>query len=354
MQRRCVDSVRPKFSDFQKLNAIEILLKLPEEASFELRPNRAPYFFWIHWVLAISLVFIVGLPWSANAGEVPQKRLVVIDTGIDAKFPNFDKHIVHEVCIMFWYSCPNATDYQEGKGSATLSSALLTYPGFEHGTQMARVATLTNPNLEIVFIRIIGNNSRGARLSTSDSTVDKALEWIINNASKHNIGAVAMSQGHHNLTSGSRYCPSTPQIEKKIVALKQLNIPVFLPTGNSADKSRIDWPACIPASIAVGSVDAKDQISRFSNMDRNLTDFYVLGEVKDFHPDGITRNYSGTSVSAQVAAAGWLEIAHRFPSLYYTDIYALIRKSSPIVFDQEFRFGRKFDRHSTLRGLGQG
>jgi hypothetical protein len=301
-------------------------------------------------ILAISGVF----SQNALAFETAQKRLVIIDTGIDARFPNYDKHIVHEVCIMFWYSCPNGMDFQEGKGSATLSSALLTYPGFEHGTQMARVATLTNPNLEIVFMRIVGNNSRGARLSTSDSTVDKALDWILTNVSKYNIGAVAMSQGHHNLASGTRYCPSTPQTEKTIVALKLMNIPVFLPTGNSGDKSRIDWPACISASIAVGSVDVKDQITKFSNMDRNLTDFYVLGEVKDFHPDGITRNYSGTSVSAQVAAAGWLEIAYRFPLLSYTDIYAQIRKSSPIVFDQEFRFGRKFDRNLTLRGLGQG
>lgn len=303
------------------------------------------------------LSVILTFPWfsshSAVALETPQKRLVIIDTGIDARFPNYDKHIVHEVCIMFWYSCPNGTDYQEGKGSATLSSALLTYPGFEHGTQMARVATLTNPNLEIVFMRIIGNNARGARLPTSDSTVDKALEWIITNASKHNIGAVAMSQGHHNLSSSTRYCPSTPQIEKKIIALKMMNIPIFLPTGNSSDKSRIDWPACIPASIAVGSVDIKDQITKFSNMDRNLTDFYVLGEIKDVRPDGTTRNYSGTSVSAQVAAAGWLEIAHRFPLLSFTDLFAQIRKSSPIVFDQEFRFGRKFDATSTLRGLGQ-
>ncbi len=306
--------------------------------------------------LAVSLSILSTLVSTqvSIADEMVRKRLVIIDTGIDGRFPNFDKHIVHEVCLMFWYSCPNGLDYQEGRGSATLSGALLTYSNFDHGTQMARVAVLTNPEIEIVFMRIIGNNSRGARLSTSDSTVDKAFDWVINNAVKHNIGAVAMSQGHHNLSGSSRYCPSTPAVEKKIQTLKILNIPVFLPTGNSADKSRIDWPACISSSIAVGAIDAKNQISKFSNMDRYLTDFYALGELKDIHPDGINRNYSGTSVSAQVAAAGWLEIANRYPTMTYSEIYAQARKSGPIVFDPDFRFGRKFDSVSFLQNVAQG
>ena len=315
-----------------------------------MRPRSA----WIRVAISVSVLASLSSTQYSLAEEVAKKRLVVIDTGIDSRFPNFEKHIIHEVCLMFWYSCPNGLDYQEGRGSATLSSALLTYPGFDHGTQMARVAVLSNSEVEIVFMRIIGNNSRGARLTTSDSTVDKAFDWVMKNATKYNIGAVAMSQGHHNLSGSSRYCPSTPLIEKKLQALKQMNIPVFLPTGNAADKSRIDWPACISSAIAVGSVDAKDQISKFSNMDRNLTDFYALGNLTDSHPDGITRYYSGTSVSAQVAAAGWVEISNRFPALSYSEIYAQLRKSGPIVFDPEFRFGRKFDSVLALQGLGLG
>jgi hypothetical protein len=89
-------------------------------------------------------------------------------------------------------------------------------------------------------------------------------------------------------------------------------------------------------------------------MDRHLTDFYALGEMKDIHPDGINRNYSGTSVSAQVAAAGWLEIANRYPTMTYSEIYAQARKSGPIVFDSDFRFGRKFDSVSVLQNVAQG
>jgi hypothetical protein len=338
----------------ESMNLDKESLRIKKGRDWILKSEQKVPYLLVPLLISISILSTLSSSQSSFAEDLAKKRLVVIDTGIDSRLPNFEKHIVYEVCLMFWYSCPNGLDYQEGRGSATLSTALLTYPAFEHGTQMARVAVLTNPEIEIVFMRIIGNNSRGARLLTSDNTVENALDWVIKNAVKHNVGAVAMSQGHHNFSGSIRYCPSMPSTEKKIQTLKQMNIPVFLPTGNSADKSRIDWPACIPSAIAMGSVDSKNQISKFSNMDRNLTDFYALGEIKDVHPDGITRNYSGTSVSVQVAAAGWIEINNRFPSMSYSEIYAQVRKSGPIVFDQELRFGRKFDSDLALQSLGQG
>lgn len=299
--------------------------------------------------VVIKLIFGLFFTWlspfhqTAIAEDLPKKRLAIIDTGIDSNFPNFDGYIVHEVCIIFWGSCPNGLDYQEGKGSATLSDTLLTYPTWNHGTQMARVAVITNPEIEMIFLRVVGNNSKGGRLPISLSTVERSLDWVLENSAKHNIGAVAMSQGHHNLHSVNPYCPSTPQVEDKIVALKQLNIPVFLPTGNAGDKSRIDWPACIRESIAVGAINSNDQITNYTNMDRYLTDFYALGEIKDSHPDGVTRNYSGTSVSVQVAAAGWIDFANKSPGMSMMEIYSEIRQRSPIVWDKDFRYGRKFD-----------
>ncbi|MGV2433398.1 MAG UNVERIFIED_CONTAM: hypothetical protein LVQ98_09240 [Rickettsiaceae bacterium] len=41
--------------------------------------------------------------------------------------------------------------------------------------------------------------------------------------------------------------------ESKINTLMTAGIPVFFPTGNSRDYTKIDWPACIPASIAIGA-----------------------------------------------------------------------------------------------------
>lgn len=298
------------------------------------------------YIILLSTIAIFGIGTfksPAVAVEAFQKRLVIIDTGIDPTIPNFSKHVIYEVCVMFWYSCPNGSGFQQGPGSASLSSALLTYPGFNHGTQMARVAINTNPSVEIVFVRIIGNSASGARLPTSETTVSDALNWVIKNAEQFRIGAVAMSQGHHKFTNSSKYCPATPQVETAILALKDMDIPVFLPSGNTADKSRIDWPACIPSAIAIGAVDSQNTITNYSNMDRKLVDFYALGLVSDSGIDGMVRTYSGTSVSAQVAAAGWINWSNKFPELNYQQLYELVRKRSPIVFDREFRYGRKFN-----------
>jgi hypothetical protein len=286
---------------------------------------------------------LLGLLPSATAEVVLPPRLVIIDTGIDSSMPFFTNHLVQEVCIMDWYTCPNGTNFQEGAGSATVPSSVINFNGFDHGTQMAAIAMAENPNLEFIFIRIVGNNRNGARLTVTESTVMNALDWAKLNAKKYNIKAVSMSQGHHILKSGSKYCPSTPTFEKKILDLKYLDIPVFFPTGNAGDKNRIDWPACIVAAVAVGALNNKDQIASYSNMDRTLSDFYVLGELETVGPAGAYRYASGTSVSTQIAAAKWIAMVSAYPSKSYGEIYSAFRTSGAIVFDKSFKYGRKME-----------
>ena len=293
--------------------------------------------------LALLVCLLVGLLPSATAEVALAPRLVIIDTGIDSSMPLFTNHLIHEVCIMDWYTCPNETNFQEGPGSATVPSSIINFNGFDHGTQMAAIAMNENPNLEFIFIRIHGNNRNGARLNVSENTVMNALDWAKLNAKKYNIKAVSMSQGHHILKSGSKYCPSTPTFEKKILDLKYLDIPVFFPTGNAGDKSRIDFPACILSAVAVGALNEKDQITSYSNMDRTLTDFYVLGDIATVGPAGAYRFASGTSVSTQIAAAKWIAMVSAYPAKSYGEIYSAFRTSGAIVFDKSYKYGRKME-----------
>jgi len=251
---------------------------------------------------------------------------------------------------MDWYTCPNGTNFQEGPGTATVPSSIINFNGFDHGTQMAAIAMNENPNLEFIFIRIHGNNQNGARLNVSENTVMNALDWAKLNAKKYNIKAVSMSQGHHMLKSGSKYCPSTKIFEKKILDLKYLDIPVFFPTGNAGDKNRIDFPACIVSAVAVGALNEKDQITSYSNMDRTLTDFYVLGDIATVGPAGAYRFASGTSVSTQIAAAKWIAMVSAYPTKSYSEIFSAFRSSGSIVFDKSYKYGRKmeFDKAKAL------
>ena len=300
-------------------------------------PTKAPY------GLALLACLLLGLLPTATAEVAPVPRLVIIDTGIDSSMPIFTNHLVHEVCIMDWYTCPNGTNFQEGPGTATVPDSIINANGFDHGTQMAAIAMGENPNLEFIFIRIHGNNRNGARLNVSENTVMNALDWAKLNAKKYNIKAISMSQGHHILKSGTKYCPSTKTFEKKILDLKYLDIPVFLPTGNAGDKNRIDFPACIVSAVAVGALNEKDQITSYSNMDRTLTDFYVLGDIATVGPAGAYRFASGTSVSTQIAAAKWIAMVSAYPTKSYGEIYSAFRTSGSIVFDKSYKFGRKME-----------
>lgn len=227
-------------------------------------------------LLSIVLVVTLGVYTPAKADPLP-KSLVLIDTGFDTSIEMISKSVIFESCIMDWSMCPNSTSFQEGTGAATISSALLTAPGISHGTQMASIVISTNPAQKTILLRLVAYNSRGQRMSTTESSLIQAFKWIVNKRVELNIGAVAMAQGHHSLSTSKNYCPRVTVLEKLISDLKLNDVPVFFPTGNAGDKSRIDWPACIPASIAIGAIDAKGQIASYSNYDRTLIDFYAPG-----------------------------------------------------------------------------
>ncbi len=298
-------------------------------------------------LLSLVLVVTLGVYTPASAESAP-KALVLIDTGFDTSIGAISKSVIFESCIMDWSMCPNSRTFQEGTGAATISSSLLTAPGISHGTQMASIAVSTNPSQKIILLRLIAYNSRGQRLPVYESSLIQAFQWITGKQQELNIGAVAMAQGHHSLLPVKNYCPKSPKLEKLIIDLKVNDVPVFLPAGNAGDKVRIDWPACIPAAIAIGAIDANGQIAKYSNYDRVLNDFYVLGTSPALLLGGATTTSTGTSVSTIVAASYWMKIQNQRPEMKLADISQLFRDSGPIIFDSKFRYGRKMDIEAAL------
>ena len=294
---------------------------------------------------AIALSALVSQPSQATQAD---PSLVIIDTGIDSSLSIFQDRLIYEVCLLDWYLCPNGRTFQEGVGSATLRGAIANLNGFDHGTQMASIAVTRYPQLKFIFIRIVANNAYGNRLSVSNENVGKALEWVQLNREKFNIRAVSMSQGTHQLLSGSRYCPSIPSVQKMVTHLKLDGVAIFFPVGNQGDKKRIDWPACIPDSVSIGAVNEKDEIPSYSNMDFSATDMYALGNTIAIVPGGKTINASGTSISTQIAAVQWIQFATKHPEASFTQIFQALRTSGKLVFDKDYRFGRKIDLDAAL------
>lgn len=282
----------------------------------------------IFYIPAALFLVLSTVPINSAHAQLQNESLVVIDSALNADQSKLSGNIIYEVCILDWSACPNGQNFMEGKGSAYLQPRFMGHNGFNHGTQMVSSALRTNPNLQIVFIRIVANSSAGSRLNVSPVSVARALKWVSENKEKFKIGAVAMSQGHHNLSKLTKYCPHDSSVESMIELLLQNGIPFFVPAGNSRDYERIDWPACNPSAISIGALDINRNIASYGNIDRDLLDFFEIGEQKVLDHDGLERIATGTSVSAQIAAAKWMKIIELNPSKSYDQRMSMFVNSS--------------------------
>ena len=308
-------------------------------------------------ILSVLVTITLAIPTiSANAASlqnknVAQPTIAILDTALDTSLPIFKDKILFEACVTQWSSCPNGLSEMEGSNSSTLKPEWISKNGFDHGTQIASIAVATNPNVKIVFVRIIGTSSTGLRQSTSEATVYNALDWVIRNKDKFNIQAVSMSQGHSaGRNPDPNYCPSTPITEGKINQLMTAGIPVFFPTGNARNYSKIDWPACIPSSVAIGATMPAETIAIYSNHDPLLTDFFALGQVKAINPGGRVVNVGGTSAATVIAATQWATIKASKPHLTYSQIYDLISKTSKPTYNSKITGGKLINLGAALNG----
>lgn len=298
---------------------------------------------------------IIAIPTTAQAAlksEAPISvpTLAILDTALNTSLPVFKDKIAYEVCILDWNSCPNGKSYMEGTGSSLLPMNILVTSNFSHGTQMASAAIAANPNMKIVFVRIIGNTANGGRQLTGPNTVGKALEWVYNNKDRFNIQAVSMSQGHHNLLNLFSYCPTHGSVDLQIRNLKSVNIPAFFAAGNGYDYKRVDWPACQPYAIPVGATTSYGDIQSYSNVDPIINGFYAPGSARVFLPSGSQGNASGTSVSAQIAAAQWIAVKSAKPLLSYNEIYSLLTKTGTPTKNSKIKSGILINLEAAING----
>ena len=299
--------------------------------------------------LAAVLLLFTILP-SSKAEEVNPGTLAIIDTAINTNLPEIKNNIVYEVCILDWQSCPNKTQYQEGSGSASMPLDQIMKNGFAHGTSMTYSAVSANPDVKVVFVRVVGATSTGARQFTDEYTFNHALMWIYFNKDRLNIKAVAMSQGHHSLLKSSNYCPSTPLTANIINELFIANIPVFLPSGNDYDLNRISWPACIPTSVAVSSSADGNVPSSFTNYDAKLTDIFARGDLKVLYPNGMYFNESGSSISTQIAAASYMALANKYPMYTATQLLDLLKTKTKPLLSKKIKNALVIDSKAVLNG----
>lgn len=209
--------------------------------------------------IAVGIAVAIGLtllnPVQAQAAN---ESIVIIDNAIDSTLPEFSGKLIYEVCRPVSGLCPNGKTEQEGLGSATLPKNVI-YTGntwSNHGTVMALIALKTNPNAQIIFIRV-GSVSRNAINRTiSEAALASALDWVNKNSARFNIVAVSSSLAAD--TKGS--CPLTRASNRNIVAntnaLVANGVAVFYPAGNNARSRSVAFPACVSSAFAVSGTNA--------------------------------------------------------------------------------------------------
>ena len=297
----------------------------------------------ITMALAASLIAITTMPAQANLKpKTVTQTLAILDTALDTSIPAINSRIVAEVCILDWPSCPNGTKYMEGPGSSVLPMKFLATNNFNHGTQMVSAAIAANPNINIVFIRVVGNTTKGGQQTYGLNTLVNALTWVNNNKAKYNIVAVASAHATNapviKRASGTAYCSATP-LDAVISSLSNSGVPVFFPSGNSGGNpkmlGKIEWPACISQSIAVGGVETigldKPQVSLTSNYDANLVDLWGEIQQPTTYPGNVSGYSYGTSVSVQVVAAKYVSLKVSKPTLTSAQLISLMKTASDPV-----------------------
>jgi hypothetical protein len=294
----------------------------------------------ITMALAATLIAITSMPAEANLKpKTVTPTLAILDTALDTSIPSIKSRIVAEVCILDWPSCPNGKKFMEGPGSSVLPMNILSTSSFNHGTQMVSAALYANPNLNIVFVRIVGNTRAGKPQTYGINTLANALTWVNNNRSKYNIVAVASSNATSKpvikKSAASDYCSPT-KLDSVISTLNNSGIPVFFPSGNSGTnismKDKIEWPACIKQSIAVGGVETlnldKPQVSLTSNYDEGMVDLWGEVQLPTIYPGNISGYSYGTSVSVQVIAAQYVNLKSLKPTYTVEQLISLMKSSS--------------------------
>jgi len=222
--------------------------------------------------------------------------IAIIDTGVDTS----QVSVHYEVCLMEEKRCPNKQTFMEGPGSATRAAI----NGFEHGTNMVKVAQSINPNANIIFIRIVpaDKNDKNPMFAAvnANSTIKQALDWVINNKTKFNIVATSTSFGEYSrFKKGANYCPVNSRLQTTISTLKNLNVGVFFSAGNDYKATQISYPACIAESIAVGASNYDNRVELYSNRAPEI-DFFYLGTY-----DLLNSRIMGTSPATAALAAQW-------------------------------------------------
>lgn len=287
---------------------------------------------------------IVGADELFTAGFDGSSRTVaVVDSGIDITHADLTDNIADEACFCATSNCcPNGTFHQFGAGAAEDADG--------HGTHVSGIITGAGnvaprgvaPGTHIVAVIVD---------STNDTLA--ALQWV---AIAHpEVDAINLSRG--TFPSYSKGCetawPGWDLMEDMIAAVRALDIPVIVSSGNGGSPIGMSFPACVTSAISVGATNKNDTVATFSNSVAQLdllapgagfAEPTMAGDIEDECPSDAqycvaatglpnrTARLQGTSMAAPHVTAAFALLKQADPDLTAEEILDCL-KAGPLVAD---------------------
>lgn len=210
-------------------------------------------------------------------------KVAVLDTGVDLAHP--DLTVLPGNAVSFVASEPSA---QDEHGHGTHCAGVVAGRAQPAGGRRYGVA----PEVTLLVAKVLDRSGRG----TDDQIID-AIDW----ATDQGAEVLSMSLG------SARPAGSPPSVRYEVIARRLLEQGVLLvaAAGNESLRPEVVAPVGNPAAcasvLAVGAVDGRDRIARFSCGDVDglgAVDVVAPGVgVLSAWPGGGTRRLSGTSMA---------------------------------------------------------
>jgi Subtilase family len=276
--------------------------------------------------------FLANVPDYDGTGQT----VAVIDTGIDYTHPNLGAGFGAGKKVIAGYDFfENDADPLDTDGHGTAVAGQIAASRFETGGFTYQGIA---PGAKLIALRIAPDTS-----SVPLSTIEQALQWVIDHNDTYNITAVNLSFGFGRFSTNY----SDPTLSDELSQLTQLGIAFVASSGNDgiADGPGIDFPSADATAFSVGSVSTSDVISEFTQRAANL-DILAPGEaIRSTGLNGSFVTVSGTSFAAPQLAGTIALLRDIDQSMTLADLRSILRASQPTNYDGDLEIGATTQRN---------
>ena len=289
-------------------------------------------------VASISVLVSVGLPANAvpsepayvavNSSALWDKgflgegaTIAMIDQGVNLTHPYFQGRIIDGFCFVentSSYLCPDGTRQQSGVEAASQRKiGSLFVASEDHGNMVAGIVAGNRTNEAPGGIAPEANILM-ANVDLTLNGILSALSYIDQRKEELNIVALSMSWGGYFQEIPREWlkCDTNPQLQEMATILKSLRAAGVIPFASAGNTPTLDvatsvFPSCLQEAVAVGSVNASNEVSWYVTMSSKVE---LLAP--DYMTSANTFSYaraSGTSAAAPMVAGSYALLRQAFP-----------------------------------------